>query len=42
MFQPPERVTHGPRLSSGSAGTCDTEEGIDAFIHKRKPVWKDS
>jgi enoyl-CoA hydratase/carnithine racemase len=20
----------------------DAEEGIDAFIHKRKPVWKDT
>jgi hypothetical protein len=42
MVQPPEHPTDGPRLSSGSATKYDAEEGIDAFIAKRKPVWKDA
>jgi hypothetical protein len=41
MIQPHERLTDGPRLASGRGEEQDAE-GIDAFIEKRKPVWKDA
>jgi hypothetical protein len=41
MLHPQEKRLSGPR-PSGWTGKQDAEEGIDAFIAKRKPVWKDA